>query len=120
MSITDELREWFKDRLFMGNGYAELTAIADRIDAEHESACAEAYGSGVESVALPDMSAFCERLREAAERREDVTLWGVDYVALEAKRRKTHTTEYCDRCEGAVLPKWKNCPWCGAPLEVDE
>ena len=36
MSITDELREWFKDRLFMGNGYAELTAIADRIDAEHE------------------------------------------------------------------------------------
>jgi len=39
MSITDELREWFKDRLFMGNGYAELTAIADRIDAEHESVC---------------------------------------------------------------------------------
>jgi hypothetical protein len=36
MSITDELREWFKDRLFMGNGYAELTAIADRIDMEHE------------------------------------------------------------------------------------
>lgn len=36
MSITNELREWFKDRLFMGNGYAELTAIADRIDAEHE------------------------------------------------------------------------------------
>jgi len=37
MSITDELRKWFKDRLFMGNGYAELTAIADRIDAEHEA-----------------------------------------------------------------------------------
>lgn len=37
MSITDELREWLKDRIFMGNGYAELTAIADRIDAEHES-----------------------------------------------------------------------------------
>jgi len=37
MSITDELREWFKDRLSMGNGYAELTAIADRIDAEHEA-----------------------------------------------------------------------------------
>ena len=42
MSITDELREWFKDRLFMGNGYAELTAIADRIDAEHEKAMSRA------------------------------------------------------------------------------
>ncbi len=52
MSITDELREWFKDRLFMGNGYAELTAIADRIDAENESACAEAYGNGVMSVPI--------------------------------------------------------------------
>lgn len=31
--------------------------------------------------------------------------------------RKTHTTEYCNRCEGAVLPKWKKCPWCGEPLE---
>ena len=52
MSITDELRDWFKDRLFMGNGYAELTAIADRIDAEHEAACAEAYGNGVMSVPI--------------------------------------------------------------------
>lgn len=52
MSITDELREWFKDRLFMGNGYAELTAIADRIDAEHEGACGEAYGNGVMSVPI--------------------------------------------------------------------
>jgi len=49
MSITDELREWFKDRLFMGNGYAELTAIADRIDAEHDKALNsvdDAYDSG--------------------------------------------------------------------------
>lgn len=40
MSITDELRDWFKDRLFMGNGYAELTAIADRIDEAHKHAIA--------------------------------------------------------------------------------
>lgn len=46
MSITDELREWFKDRLFMGNGYAELTAIADRIDAEALSRRNEAYNMG--------------------------------------------------------------------------
>lgn len=45
MSITDELRKWFKDHLFMGNeyvfmgnGYAELTAIADRIDIAHKHA----------------------------------------------------------------------------------
>lgn len=37
MSITDELREWFKDRIFMGNGWQELQSIADRIDAEHET-----------------------------------------------------------------------------------
>lgn len=38
MSITDELREWFKDRLFMANGWQEIHDIADRIDAEHEKA----------------------------------------------------------------------------------
>ena len=38
-------------------------------------------------------------------------------VAFGAPHRKTHTKEYCDRCEGAVLPKWKKCPWCGEPLE---
>lgn len=37
MSITDELREWFKDRLFMANGWQEIRDIADRIDAEHEA-----------------------------------------------------------------------------------
>ena len=39
--------------------------LADRIDAE-----------------VADMQAFCDRLREAAESREDVTLWGTDYIAL--------------------------------------
>lgn len=43
MSITDELREWFKDRFFMANGWQEINAIADRIDAAHE----EALGSKV-------------------------------------------------------------------------
>lgn len=46
-SITDDLREWFKDRLFMGNGYAEITAIADRIDERHEKERDKAYDDGV-------------------------------------------------------------------------
>lgn len=29
-----------------------------------------------------EMLAFCKRTQDAAERREDVTLWGVDYTAL--------------------------------------
>lgn len=53
MSITDELRKWFKDRLFMGNGYAELTAIADRIDAEHQKAIRELNNLADASVLLP-------------------------------------------------------------------
>jgi len=62
MSITDELR------LFAADPYtgwvptdkqqANLRAIADRIDAECENACAEAYGNGVESVELPDMTSY--------------------------------------------------------------
>ena len=33
-SITHELRDWFKDRMFMANGWKEIHDIADRIDAE--------------------------------------------------------------------------------------
>lgn len=38
MAITDELREWSKDRFFMGNGWQEIRDIADRIDREHRTA----------------------------------------------------------------------------------
>lgn len=53
--ITRELREWANT--FWGCGgkshYAgDLLAIADRIDAEHERACAEAYGNGAMSVPI--------------------------------------------------------------------
>ena len=70
MSITDELRKYVQswretpnlmDELDAGDIdglLGDFIAIADRIDAEHESACAEAYGNGVESVALPDMTAY--------------------------------------------------------------
>lgn len=46
MGITDELREWFKDRTFMANGWQEIHDIADRIDAEHEKECSKAWMRG--------------------------------------------------------------------------
>ena len=55
MSITDELREWFKDRMFMANGWQEINDIADRIDAEHERQLEVLYRdmSDAEYVKLP-------------------------------------------------------------------
>ena len=58
MSITDELRKWAGGSTISSWTAEPLTAIADRIDAKHEKACAEAYGNGVESVALPDLTAY--------------------------------------------------------------
>lgn len=55
MSITEELRDWVNERfvgLFSFEWVRDLNAIADRIDAEHEAACAEAYGNGVMSVPI--------------------------------------------------------------------
>lgn len=64
MSITDELRKWkgniqtYLSPEVVLQLRCELNVIADRIDEQHEAACAEAYGNGVESVALPDMTAY--------------------------------------------------------------
>ena len=61
MSITDELRRYISGPAKSGISRIcenAIANIADRIDAEHESACAEAYGNGVQSVALPDMTAY--------------------------------------------------------------
>lgn len=61
MSITDELRKYtcrLSDEAARKSehGFSPiamvLEGIADRIDAEHESACAEAYGNGVMSVPI--------------------------------------------------------------------
>lgn len=57
MSITDELRQ-VAAKTEEANGRCgklyrgDLDRIADRIDAEHEAACAEAYGNGVMSVPI--------------------------------------------------------------------
>jgi len=50
MGITNELREWFKDRIFMANGWQEIHDIADRIDAENESAMYDMRRENVELV----------------------------------------------------------------------
>lgn len=74
-ALTDELREYVIDADGMGmtHGHAKsIYAIADRIDAEAEDN--ERFRSEAEP--------FCDRLREAAAERADVTLFGVDYVAL--------------------------------------
>lgn len=60
MSITDELRECIATAIWQYENDVKtayipkdkLTAIADRIDAEHEAACTEAYGNGVMSVPI--------------------------------------------------------------------
>lgn len=66
MSITDELRKWAEDSTLSSWTAEHLTAIADRIDAEHESACAEAYGNGVMSVPIAlDESAWVELPKDA-------------------------------------------------------
>ncbi len=55
MSITDELRKearGFGRYVYTAPQADCLTAIANRIDAEHEAACAEAYGNGVMSVPI--------------------------------------------------------------------
>lgn len=71
MSITDELRK-VAAKTECANGRCEklyrgdLEHIADRIDAEHESACAEAYGNGVMSVPIAlDESAWVELPKDA-------------------------------------------------------
>lgn len=79
MSITDELREWCVDRVFMGNGYAEVLGIADHIDAAHRSAL-EKLAAQLDETS--DMREFCGRIERAATNRDDVILWGVDYAPL--------------------------------------
>ena len=58
--ITDELREFMRGadgyELWCPRHKAELTAIADRIDAEHERQCAESWMRGHDAWAAIDRS----------------------------------------------------------------
>ena len=72
MSITTELRD-FVDGLACHKITRDLLCeIADRIDAEAKD----------NELFRREAEPFCDRLREAAAERADVTLFGVDYVAL--------------------------------------
>ena len=77
MSITNELRK-VAAKTECANGRCEklyrgdLDHIADRIDAEAKD----------NELFRREAEPFCDRLREAAAERADVTLFGVDYVAL--------------------------------------
>jgi len=63
----------------------------------------------------------CQELEQAPEWDGHTPDQAIERIAtLASRRRKTYTKEYCNRCDGAVLPGWDKCPWCGAPLEVDE
>ena len=75
MSITDELREYVigADGMGMTHGHAKsIYAIADRID----------EGAKDNELFRREAGPFCDRLRDAAAERADVTLFGVDYTAL--------------------------------------
>lgn len=77
MAITDELRKWAQ---ICGIKYdSKLYEIADTIDAAHRSAL-EKLAAQLDETS--DMREFCERLDRAANSREDVTIWGVDYTPL--------------------------------------
>lgn len=92
MGITDELRKWGYG--FCGDTHDVVTAIADRIDDEHESACGVAYGNGVQSVALPDMTAYVKLPVDAdgvplrigdkvdSDHHEDGTVTGIQFYEV--------------------------------------
>ncbi|MBQ3339781.1 MAG: hypothetical protein IJG82_09380 [Atopobiaceae bacterium] len=66
MKLTDSLRAFCAQTFNTNTTRAmELRAIADSIDAE-----------------AAGMQAFCDHLHEAAKNRQEVTICGVDYVAL--------------------------------------
>lgn len=56
MAITDELREWFDRYTMRKDVYDELTAIADRIDAEHEKAIASVMNDALYHANDKDMA----------------------------------------------------------------
>ena len=69
MSITDELREWIRARNMMAKEtFDQLTAIADRIDAEHEKEMRMAWKCGFYHIGMMDEYADLEARVERIER----------------------------------------------------
>ena len=108
-SITDELRKWFKDRIFMGNGWQEIRDIADRIDEQFNRICSQH-----ESVLQQTISdTVDEHEREMAELRADYERatkmqreYGEKVADLQAELRAAKHLHEC------------NQRWCDALLDL--
>lgn len=77
MSITDELRKWAQ--VIGVTQDSKIWELADNIDAAHRAALEKLAAQLDETSGMRE---FCERLDRAANNREDVTIWGVDYTPL--------------------------------------
>ena len=80
MSITDELREYIANQQWCANG--TLSAIADRIDAEHQKATRELNNLAGASVLLPiDADGVPFRIGDKvdSDHYEDGTVTGIQY-----------------------------------------
>lgn len=81
MSITDELRKWGYG--FCGDTHDVVTAIADRIDAEHKEACDAAYQDGENAI----LAVFDKRGNADVDKTMAEHGW---YRALDADKKPIH------------------------------
>lgn len=107
MSATDELRQLLDERGVEWGRLVDSCGIIGTFWWVNHDQCTALEGA--DDIPIGKLSVQANLTPEQAVE-----------ATLGAARRKTHTTEYCDRCGGAVLPKWKICPWCGEPLEEVE
>ena len=81
MESIDRLREYVCDMTSVSSmTKANMSVYLDAIEQEVEQLRDREYQNGREDAG--DAVEFADRLCRASERREDVTLWGVDYMPL--------------------------------------
>lgn len=82
MKSIDNLREWWRDRFPVMDRQlgCDFREHIDAIEREVEELRDRDYRNGREDA--KGAVEFADRLCRASERREDVTLWGVDYTPL--------------------------------------
>lgn len=94
--ITQELRETvIRNSNLSAYGLEQLALVCDAVDSIHK-ALEDEYA---------EMQEFCDRLKDAVNKREDVTLFGVDYMALheDADGVATHVGDKIDRDDGETV-----------------
>ena len=90
--ITGELREWFKDRIFMANGWQELHDIADRIDAAYHAA----YQDGENAI----LAVLDKRGDSDVDKTMDEHGW---YRALDADKKPIRLGDEVYQVEGGLV-----------------